>query len=152
MIRMTRQADYAILLMSRFAGSEDGSRLSTTELTHDTGISLPMVNKTAKLLTRAGLLTSQRGVQGGYALARAAEAITLADIIASADGPIVLTECARGGGVCELAGQCPTRPNWNLVSDAIQQSLESISLHEMTHPLFLRAKPRRSGAQGASHV
>lgn len=144
-IRLTRQADYAILLMSRFAALAEATLLSTSELARDTGVSPPMVNKTAKLLARSGLLVSQRGVQGGYALSKSSRTITLAEIIAAVDGPIELTECTQAGGVCELAGQCPTRPNWNLVSEAIRQSLESVTLFEMTHPLFLKARPREKG-------
>jgi len=139
-IKLTKQADYAILLMSQFAKKD--SQRSTTELAQDTGVSLPMINKTAKLLSKAGLLNSTRGASGGYALSRPAQRINLAEIIAAVEGPIELTECTEKGGVCELAGRCPTKPNWNLISDAIRQSLESITLFEMVHPLFLNARHR----------
>jgi len=143
-IKLTKQADYAILLMSRFAGNSEVTQRSTSELSRDTGISLPMVNKTVKLLSKSGLLVSQRGVQGGYSLSKPTQRINLAEIIAAVEGPIELTECTQAGGVCELAGQCPTKPNWSLISDAIRQSLESITLFEMIHPMFLRARKRET--------
>lgn len=139
-IKLTKQADYAILLMSQFA--KNGTQRSTTELSQETGVSLPMVNKTAKLLSKSGLLASTRGAAGGYALTRPPQQINLAEIIAAVEGPIELTECTEAGGTCELAGRCPTKPNWNLISDAIRQSLESITLFEMVHPLFLNARHR----------
>jgi Rrf2 family protein len=52
-----------------------------------------MVAKTLKILAREGLLASHRGVKGGYSLARPAEEISMAEIVAALEGPIALTEC-----------------------------------------------------------
>ena len=57
----------------------------------------PMASKILKTLARAGLLTSHRGAKGGYGLARPADAISVADVIAALDGPIALTACIEDG-------------------------------------------------------
>ena len=69
MIRITREADYGILLMTGLAQAE-GQPRSAAALAQQRRLPLPMVSKILKALARAGLLTSQRGVQGGYSLAR----------------------------------------------------------------------------------
>jgi Rrf2 family protein len=88
------------------------------------------------LLSRHGLLASQRGIKGGYGLARAAQDITVAEIIRALEGPIAVTECSDSlHGDCDLQVGCPVRTNWHLINRAIHDALEKITLAEMTQPL-----------------
>lgn len=148
MIRLTKQADYAILLMTQFARRGEKGMLSVNDLAGVTGLSAPMVNKTVKRLGKAGLLSSARGVNGGYQLARGADAITLEEVITAVEGPIALTECQEhGGAACGLVGHCPTRINWGVINLALRDSLAGITLLQMIHPLFGdfdRAKSRKA--------
>jgi Rrf2 family protein len=93
MIRITREADYGILLDDR-SGARDGQPRSAAALAQQRRLPLPMVSKILKALARAGLLNSQRGAQGGYSLARPAKEISAADIISALEGPIAITECS----------------------------------------------------------
>jgi FeS assembly SUF system regulator len=142
MIRITRLTDYGIVLLSRFAGETEEAVFSARELADQTGIPLPTVSKILKTLAREGLLLSHRGTQGGYSLARTAAEISVADIISALEGPIALTECAgEADGLCEIELTCPVRSNWQRITSAIRDALDSIPLHEMTvaHPLHHRA-------------
>jgi FeS assembly SUF system regulator len=97
---------------------------------------MPVVSKVLKLLTRSGLLSSQRGIKGGYGLARRPEHITVAEIIRALEGPIAVTECSdRLHGDCELELRCPVRANWHLINRTIHEALEKITLAEMAQPL-----------------
>ncbi len=130
---MTKQADYGIVLMSRMAIFPE--RLFTAaEIAGEVSLPTPTVSKVLKLLARSGLLDSLRGVKGGYYLARAAEEITVAEIISALDGPIGITECIDDTpGECSQEPICPVRGNWQRINEAIRQALEAISLAEMTH-------------------
>ena len=133
MIRITRLTDYGIVLLSRFASSELGTVLSARELSSETGIPLPTASKILKTLTRAGLLASHRGTQGGYSLARSPEEVSVSDIIGSLEGPIALTDCAGDeDGICDIEPTCPVRTNWQRITDAIRDALDAIPLTEMT--------------------
>ena len=138
MIRLTKQADYGILLMTQFARAGRSGLFSTSDLATRTGLSGPMVNKTLKMLQRGGLLTSLRGVNGGYQLGRDAGAITLEEVIEAVDGPIALTECHEHAGAsgCGITATCTTRVNWGVINNAIRDSLAGITLLQMIHPLF----------------
>lgn len=132
---MTKQADYGIVLMTRMAAVRD--RLSTaSELATEAQLPLPTVSKILKLLGRAELLESHRGVKGGYCLARDAERITVAEIITALDGPIGITECIDDTpGECSQEPFCDLRANWQRINHAIRHALENITLAEMTHPI-----------------
>ena len=134
MIRMTKQADYGIVLLTRLA-QEPGRLFNATELAHDTQLPAPTVSKILKILARGGLLSSHRGVKGGYALARAADRITVAQINSALDGPIAITECIDDTpGECTQESFCSVRGNWQRINEAIRSALEEITLAEMTHP------------------
>lgn len=131
MLRITRQTDYGIILMTRLAEEPGGVR-TAAELAAATRLPLPMVSKVLKGLARRGLLSSQRGAAGGYSLARAPEAISVAELIAAIEGPIALTDCiAHGPGRCGQSGCCPTQGHWHLINAAIRRALEGVTLAQM---------------------
>ena len=135
MIRMTKQADYGIVLLTRLAG-EPARVFSAAELAEAVHLPGPTVSKIMKLLARGGVLESHRGVKGGYCLARAAERISVAEIITALDGPIAITECIDDSpGECAQEPICAVRGNWQRINDGIRQALEAINLAEMSIPI-----------------
>ena len=135
MLRMTKQADYGIVLLTWMASRRD--RLHTApEIAGSTRLPAPTVSKILKILGRSGLLESHRGVNGGYSLRRPPEEISVAEIIAALEGPIAVTECIDDSpGECSQEAICPVRANWQRINLAIRSALEAITLEEMTHPL-----------------
>ncbi len=141
MIRLSKLTDYGIVLMTRFA--VDGAVHTARELADDTGVPLPTVSKVLKALARQELLASHRGVKGGYRLARAAQDISVAQII-SAFEQIAMTECTSFGLSCELEPTCPVRANWQKIGAAIRSALSDLTLAEMATPLpMVTARPNR---------
>ena len=143
MIRVTKLADYGILLMTWFAHrdnilrerGETPGRMTAGELAAATGLPLPTVSKLLGLLVKGQVLTSHRGVNGGYALAGRPDRISVADIIAALEGPIALTDCLSDTTpTCEVESLCPTRTNWGRINEAIRTALEAITLDEMARP------------------
>ena len=135
MLRMTKQADYAIVLLTRMASVPE-SQLNASEIAGHTGLPQPIVSKILKLLARRELLISHRGAKGGYRLARAAEDISVAEIIEAMEGPIAITECVdETPGECSQEPVCPVRSNWQQINHAVRSALEQITLQEMTHPV-----------------
>ncbi len=135
MIRMSKQTDYGILLLTEFAGDPAGLTLSARELSERAGLPLPMVSKILKVLTRGGLLLSHRGARGGYRLARHPNQITVADVIGALDGPFAMTECVDAPGDCRQESTCRVRANWHLINQTVLKALDNITLRDMTRPL-----------------
>ncbi|MDP9140503.1 MAG: SUF system Fe-S cluster assembly regulator [Pseudomonadota bacterium] len=133
MLKLSKLADYATVLMTLIA--RDGERVHTgQELAERSGVPAPTVAKLLKALARGELLHSLRGAHGGYRLARPAEKISVADIIAALEGPIGVTECSSQPGGCTLESACSTRANWRLINIAIRQALEAVTLAQMAIP------------------
>lgn len=135
MLRVTKLADYGIVILTHLAGQGNATS-SARDIAQEARLPLPVVSKILKLLAKDGLLESHRGIKGGYGLARRPEEITVAGIIRALEGPIAVTECTdRIRGDCGLETGCPVRTNWHLINQAIHQALEKITLAEMTQPL-----------------
>lgn len=130
-IRLSKLADYGIVIMTHLA-RPGGVQASAQEIAQATRIPQPMAQKILKALAREGLLRSQRGVKGGYELARAARAINVAQIIEALDGPIAITDCVDGAaGDCLIESLCPARTNWARINSAVRDALEEVTLAEM---------------------
>ena len=129
-------ADYGVVLMVQLARAP-GLVTTAAELTEATALPGPTVSKLLKQLSRAGLLNSQRGTNGGYTLSLPTAEISVTDIVSALDGPIALTECMTADGVvCEIEALCPTRTNWRQINDALVDALDRVSLAEMARPVF----------------
>jgi FeS assembly SUF system regulator len=135
MLRITKQTDYGIVLLTHMAA--DPERLvNAPELALETSLPQPMVAKILKLLARAAILESHRGVNGGYSLARAPEELSVAEAITALEGQIAITECTDDSdGLCAQEQVCRVRSNWNRINLAIQEALGRISVAEMTGPV-----------------
>jgi len=134
MIRITKQTDYGIVLLTHMAGHAE-RQYNAPDLAAEAHLPLPMVSKILKLLAREGVLESHRGVKGGYSLARRPQAISMAEIIAALEGPIAITECIDESGDCVHDRLCPVRSNWHRINEAVLAALQGITLAEMVHPL-----------------
>jgi FeS assembly SUF system regulator len=144
MIRLSRIADYGIVLMAHLAACPDGAPHNARELASSTHLPAPVVSKVLKALARAGLLVSHRGAKGGYGLARPAAAITVPQMVAALEGPIGLTECAQHPGACPQEAGCHVREPWQRISLAVQTALARITLADLVSPSHSKIVPLAS--------
>src|ERR671922_2921649 len=108
MIRLGKLTDYGLLLMRQIARRPIGEWHTARGLAVDCRLPLPTVSKILKTLLHSGLLESQRGMKGGYILARDPSLIPITEIISALEGPFALTECSMDiAGICDLESSCP---------------------------------------------
>lgn len=140
MIRLSKLTDYGILLMTQIVRHPERTLHTARDLAAETQIPLPTVSKILKRLANGGLLVSHRGVKGGYSPARLAAEIAVGQIITVLDGPIGVTECGGTPGLCEMEPHCPVSANWRVISGALRQALENVTLSDLIYPQQLVAK------------
>lgn len=130
MLRISRLTDYATVILANLAG-QPGRVQTATALAEQTRIAAPTVSKLLKQLQKANLVTSTRGLHGGYQLARAPVEITAADILAALEGPVALTDCAAGQGHCGIEETCRVGRVWQRLNQAIYRSLTEVTLAQL---------------------
>ena len=131
MVRLSNLADYAVVVMCQMAMTSD-TRPSAANVAAATTIPVPTVAKLLGTLSRAGLLVSYRGISGGFALARPAGEISVAEIVEAVDGPIALTHCTDPApGQCVREGICSIKPHWQIINRTIRDALGTVSLADL---------------------
>lgn len=135
MIRLTNLADYAVVLMCELAVSSE--RLNAQDLSATTQVPVPTVSKILNCLAKGGLLDSKRGQRGGFALAKTAETISIAEIVEAIDGPIALTACAEQAEAsdCSFDSFCTMRPRWQVISRSVRLALDNVKLVDVIGPV-----------------
>jgi|TARA_B110000263_G_C15090775_1_gene410707 FeS assembly SUF system regulator len=140
MLKMSKLTDYGTLVLAQLSVDE-GRLLSAHKVATDTHLAKPTVSKLLKTLSQAGLVISQRGTQGGYALARPPEEISAAQIIDALEGPVAITECSSGQGLCDLETVCRVGSAWRRINTKIRQALEEVSLTDLQYDAQPPARP-----------
>jgi FeS assembly SUF system regulator len=130
MLRISKLTDYATVLLARLA-AEPERQLTAAQLAVQTRLGAATVSKLLKQLHGSGLVTSTRGLRGGYRLARPAVQISAAEILDALEGPMALTECAQSTHRCGIESTCGVGRAWQRVNLAIRRSLQEISLLEL---------------------
>lgn len=142
MLRMSKLTDYGLVLLTHMAQGGNPAVRTAQELAGCSRVPLPTVSKILKELSKAGIVASQRGRHGGYALARPPELISVAAVIEALEGPVALTECSAHDGACSLQPTCVAKDHWGPISRAIQRTLQRMPLSALGPRLVrLGARP-----------
>jgi Rrf2 family iron-sulfur cluster assembly transcriptional regulator len=132
-VKVSTRGDYASRALLSLALHDDVGPTSVRDIAERTGLPQPYLEQILLALKGAGLVQSKRGVGGGYVLARPAAEITLGQIVAAVDGPIVAGDFGEPhtNGACDHEGQCVLLGVWADVGRAMRTQLDSYTLADM---------------------
>lgn len=109
---ITRQADYAVRAVLYLCQHGPTARIVTSEIGREQHIPVTFLAKIIAQLSAAGIVRSTRGAHGGVTLGRAAESISLLDIVEIIDGPMLLNDCVGSADACPSSVNCPVHDIW----------------------------------------
>jgi Rrf2 family iron-sulfur cluster assembly transcriptional regulator len=144
---VSTRGDYASrALLSLALHEEEAGLTSVKDIAERTGLPQPYLEQILLALKGAGLVRSKRGVGGGYVLARPPEQITLGQIVAAVDGPIVVGDFGmpHENGACDHEGQCVLLAIWADVGEHMRFHLDSYTLADIV------SRVRSSGTASTS--
>ena len=132
MLKITRLADYAVLIICSFDSCKD-TIISAQEITNKTGLQKTTVNKVLAILVRKKILKAHRGVKGGYKPFKKLEDISVKELIEAIEGPVSLTDCIDNNARnCNLFDVCITKHTWSLVNNANRETREGIKVKDIS--------------------
>ena len=91
------------------------------------------VSKVLQQLVQAGLVSSQRGMRGGFQLARRAAEISLLEVVEAIEGPTQLNLCVPQGPNCSRKDWCGAHPVWMEAQTALVKVLGGASIASLAH-------------------
>ena len=136
-MKITKTGEYAIKAMIELAINYDKG-VSETLISHIAGrgnIPPKYLEQILVTLKRGGVVTSKRGVGGGYTLSRPPSDISLGEIIRVVEGPLAPLNCASK----KFHVTCPHEPTCGLYSvmcevrNAIANVVDNISLKDVVN-------------------
>ncbi len=128
MFRLSKRADYGLIALKHLALHGEHAH-SAPEIARTYNIPSELLAKVLQRLVRKGLLASQAGPNGGYALARGAEMITVIEVIEALEGPLLLTPCEADD--CEQFPVCSIRDPLRSVKEKVVGVLVDTTIHEL---------------------
>lgn len=145
-MRLTAFTDFALRALMRLAAEPDRS-FSTNEIATEFGISRNHLIKVVRDLANGGFVSTQRGVGGGFRLARPAQSIRLGEVVRALESRYALVECFRDdGGDCMLKPRCRLKVHLAAAREAFMRELDKTTLDECAYP----GKPRGRTAPRAA--
>jgi Rrf2 family protein len=128
---LTRSATHAIRAMVALAALAPGEYGRTSEIAELAGIPRNYLGKILFQMARRGVVESQRGLGGGFRLARSADRISLHEVIDSVEDLTRWNDCAFGEKSCSEDRPCALHGRWGRVRDAYFSLLKDTSVAEL---------------------
>ncbi|ADK16445.1 MULTISPECIES: RrF2 family transcriptional regulator [Clostridium] len=132
-MKITQESDYGFRVVLYLSNLGYGKKIEAKTIAKDQNVPLRFLLKLLRKLTQAGIVKSFRGVNGGYALNRMPEDITLRNIIEAIDGPIYLNRCLYDTEHCNAhkKGHCGVHNALSKVQGTLINELESINFKDI---------------------
>lgn len=134
-MKISAQEEYGLRCLLQLARAEStGESLTLSQIARREGISTANAGKLLWILSKAGLVQSQRGTKGGYYLARPASDIHLNQVIRVLEGEPVDSHCKSYAGVldaCVHTGDCGIRPVIVELHQIVDNALADITLSQL---------------------
>jgi len=131
MFSINRKTDYAVRVVLCLSSRPFGTRLPTQKIGDEMLIPRAFLQQITAKLSKAGLIKTFPGPNGGLELARHAETINLRHVWEAAEGPMLISECLENPGECPLDQACPVRSRWGRLQAVILEELESTTLAQL---------------------
>jgi len=130
-LQLTRQSEYALKIILELAGHPFGEVLSSKIISERQDIPEDFLKKTIHLLALGGLVSTQRGTQGGVRLVKKAEQINIADVLTAIEGPVTINPCLAAGYNCPHQAECSISPVLARAQRAFLDELSKESLADL---------------------
>lgn len=131
MLKLSKKADYGLIAVRHLAMKYSMGACSSKEIAKTYGIPTELLAKILQRLVKKGLLVSQQGSEGGYALARDPAEVSAFDVINAIDGPLLITSCVTSHGDCSQRSTCTVKEPLGKVNEIIVKALSSVTISSL---------------------
>ena len=134
-MKLTTKGRYglrAVIDLAMYAKTEP---VSLSDVAERQNISISYLEQLVAKLKKAGIVQSTRGAQGGYALAKAPEEISVGEVLRALEGSLSPVDCSavdgEGETECSASNFCVTKYVWKRINDSINDTVNNMFLSEL---------------------
>ncbi|MDI6817471.1 MAG: Rrf2 family transcriptional regulator [Actinomycetota bacterium] len=140
-MKFSTRSRYGTRAMLDLALHSDLGPIPLKDLARRQGVSMKYLEQIIPILKKAGFITSVRGINGGYVLAKDAGKIRLLDIIEALEGSLSPVDCVDMPKWCPRSKECATHEVWRDVRGAIDGVLGGTTLDDLAERQRELSKP-----------
>ena len=126
-MKLSTKGRYGLRVMYYLAKGSDRV-ITLSELSYQSGVSGPYLEKILGYLKKAKLVSTERGANGGYTIAKSAEEISIGEILRALEDNLYLADC--NSGKCNKL-ECPNMGMLNYIYKEINKVLDNKTLSDM---------------------
>ncbi len=134
MLRLTKNVEYAVIILCHLSHNK-GKLSSAQKIATTYNISKSLVAKILKVLTKQELISSIKGVFGGYQLKEELSKISLKQLINFVEGPFGLTECStfedKSKIKCSAYTKCPAKASLKKINESFDAIFSEVTLEDI---------------------
>lgn len=132
-MRITQEDDYGIRTVLYLCKKKTGERTLAKDISKTQCIPERFLLKILRKLTVSNILVSYMGYNGGYAVEKDPQDISLFDIITAVEGPIYINKCLEDENNCNAgrAGWCVVHKRLQIIQQDIIQALQAVSFQDL---------------------
>ena len=132
MFRFTKRADYGLMAIHYIAAHGDDGAVSAKRIAEEFAIPQERLAKILQRLAKRKLITSHNGPKGGYVLTRAAQEITVGQVVRALEGPVRIVSCMVDDDECPQFSRCSLRRPVQKIQASISSLLDTMTLEDLT--------------------
>lgn len=132
-MKISTKGRYALRLMLDLANNHQYGYTPVKEISLRQDISDKYLEQIISRLSKAGLVISARGAQGGYKLSKAPADCTIGEILRVLEGDLAPVACAASDNPasCPRSDDCVTTEVWRRIGDAINNVVDNLTLADL---------------------
>ncbi len=132
-MKLTTRSRYGTRALLNLAENYGNGPIFLHETARKEGISEKYLQQLFHTLKVVGIIKSERGVKGGFSLAKDPSNIQLSEVITVLEGPLTLSDCVADEFLCSKTSSCATRELWKRMNAALMGVLESMTLKDLVN-------------------
>ncbi|KEI35803.1 transcriptional regulator [Francisella sp. W12-1067] len=132
MLKISKLLDYGLLIVVTIA-KNDSSSYSAAKIAEVTGLNIPTIRKLLNLLSLASIVSSKRGVEGGYTLVKNPREISVLEVVKAVESDVNITECCDIQKSCSVLKRCTVHNYWKIMNNRVLSMLSNTSIYDIVN-------------------
>jgi Rrf2 family protein len=142
-----RNTDYALRAAAELTSQFGRELVSTKEIAYRRDIPYQLACKLLQRLHKAGVVRSEMGPAGGFALCRHPSRTTVRQVVEAIQGPVRLNRCLFAKNFCRFSPRCPISPELARLQKRINAFLDGLTLQRLSVAAGRAVKKKRKGSK-----
>jgi Rrf2 family protein len=130
-MQFTKAEDYGLHGIIYLAGQPYGKVTPLSEISEQQQVPEKFLAKIFQNLSKSGLVKSHRGVKGGFSLSKAADKMTVIEVLESIQGPYFIAKCLADEKTCKKSNNCSVRMLLKITQERILEVFEGHTIADL---------------------